>query len=236
MMPVIRPVLLVALVGAAVAAGLQFVSPNESASTASLPSQVAVASGRRLLPEDGATGDATFAALKTRLAEAAAQRDSAFVESVLDPQVQVGFGPDDRGLVAFRTRWRPADPASRLWPALQAVVRVPASRVADTFWMPYVFADWPGEFDPYTHAAVISDNAVLRERAGADGPALARLSFHIVRLLDATREDDQWQRVATTTGVEGYVASSHLLRPNGLRLQCTRANGGWRIAVLLEGD
>lgn len=198
--------------------------------------QVGPASGTRLVPQDDGSRDPSFDAFRKRLRQAVSKRDTAFLESVLDPQVHVSFGPDERGLAAFRRVWRPDDDKSELWPKLQATLALAAARDNDAFWIPYVYTRWPADLDPHGHAVVVSENATLRDRPGADGSALAQLSYDVVRVVGGERGRGDWQRVATRNGVEGYVPASVLVGPTGLRIKCVNDGGRWRIAVLLEGD
>jgi hypothetical protein len=198
-------------------------------------SQPTLAEGIRLVPQDDGIRDPTFDAFRNRLRQAAADRDVAFLESVLDAKVHVSFGPDDRGLTAFRTVWRPQDANSKLWPKLHASLALAATGGDGSFWIPYVYARWPAEFDPHTYAAV-GDDVVLREKPSASDVAVARLSYHIVRIARDASENGEWQRVEIPNLVAGYVPSRSLLRPNAFRIQCVNSGGPWRIAVLIDGD
>jgi hypothetical protein len=199
--------------------------------------QPPLAEGTRLIPRGDGRDDATFNAFMRRLTDAASARDTTYLESVLDPDVKVSFGPDGTGVGAFRNMWRPRAQDSALWTELHTISRLPASKADDgTYWIPYVYAQWPRDVDPHTHAAVTAEDVLLRDKPSADASALARLSYHIVRVVESGSPTIGWTRVAVSGSMQGYIPSSMIARASGLRLQCTRSNGEWRITVLIAGD
>lgn len=199
-----------------------------------------VPDGPRLLPVDGGAENPSFTEFRNRLRRAAQERDLTFVMSVLDPEVYVSFGLQAKGVAAFNEVWQPEGAGSTFWSELESVLGLGATGGNGEFWAPYVYSRWPQEFDPFDHAAVIADEVLLLRSPKEDAPAVARLSYHIVRLLDPRVQDpstgSSWQRVALPAGAVGYVPSSAIRSPLDVRVEFEEKEGRWLITTFIAGD
>jgi hypothetical protein len=99
---------------------------------------------------------------------------------VVDPGIKNTFG-DDNGVQAFSRIWELDRADSALWGELRRVLTLGGTfEGPDTFVAPYVFSNWPSEFDAFDHVALVGDAPrVLQpiERPLVDGrPLLGTIS------------------------------------------------------------
>ena len=98
---------------------------------ATLASADAAAQVAKLYPVDEAARDPEFFAFRARLIVAVQKHDTAFLYSVLSEHIRISFG-SGAGAAAFKERWHPEDPESRLWEARRGEgLRRPVRRVED---------------------------------------------------------------------------------------------------------
>ena len=107
---------------------------------ATLASADAAAQVAKLYPVDEAARDPEFFAFRTRLIVAVQKHDTAFLYSVLSEHIRISFGSGG-GAAAFKERWHPEDPESRLWDTLAEVLAFGGQfDESKTFCAPYWFA------------------------------------------------------------------------------------------------
>lgn len=196
-----------------------------------------------LEPVDEAAADPSFLVFRARLLEAAAARDTAFVLSVLHPDVKVSFGGDD-GVAGFRRMWlsdlRPAG-NDDLWTTLTRTLALGSTyrRAEDgtrTATAPYVFGAWPDTLDGFTHLAVVGERVRVRAAPRPDAETLATLSYHVVPTLYDPGLPAGWRRVTLADERVGYVAAEYLRSPIDFRLGFVRDGARWRIRYFVAGD
>lgn len=220
------------------------------------PAQAAQApaeEGIRLRPVDGAAQDASFEAFRRTLLDAAQRRDTEFVISILDRQIMNRFG--GRGGVAeFREHWKPERPDSQLWEVLHTVLSNGGSfRVVEgerQFCAPYAYSEWmtvanqlPEIERTWQYAAITGENVALRREPDANAPAVAMLSYNIVRtdlersVAIPNREGSYtWVRVTTLSGKEGYVPGASVYGNHSYKACFEKAGERWLMTGLFVGD
>lgn len=193
-----------------------------------------------LEPVDEAAQDPSFLLFRARLLEAASARDTAFVLSVLDPDVRVSFGGDD-GVDGFRRRWLRGMNSESLWTTLTRTLALGSTydRAEDgtrTATAPYVFGAWPDTLDAFEHLAVIGERVRVRAAPHADAATLTTLTYHVVPTLYDPNLPETWRRVTLADGRTGYVAASYLRSPIDYRLGLVKQGTEWRVRYFVAGD
>ena len=105
-----------------------------------------------------------------------------------------------------------------------------------SFWAPYVYASWPEDVDAFEHVAATGSSVVVRDRPGPEAAEVARVDYEILELVRREEESEEWVRVRTQAGVEGWVASAEVRSPIGYRAGFNRNDGTWRMTALVAGD
>ena len=208
-------------------------------STSGLPVLSGVAT---LEPVDEGASDTGLARFRDELLQAIARRDTAYVLSVVSPDIRNTFG-DDNGRAAFRRRWRLGESDSELWAVLERVLRgggrFHTASGNRSFMAPYVYAAWPGEFDAFQHVATTTDDAIARAWPESSAPALGVLPYRIVRIGWPPSESeaaDGWTEIELADERRAWIASSDVYSPVGYRAIFQERDGRWLMNALIAGD
>jgi hypothetical protein len=196
----------------------------------------------KLLPLDQA--DTSFSEFRRQLLVALQQRDTAYLYSILAPEIKNSFGPGDDSIAGFKRIWKMAQPdSSAVWIALTRALTLGGKLQGETFTAPYVFAAWPQDVDAFQHVAVTSANVPAYAQPDATAPVVALLSHSILPL-------EEWQGVGED-GVAGpgsfarvklpntrtvWVNGTQVYSPVGWRAFFERRNGRWIITLFVAGD
>jgi hypothetical protein len=193
----------------------------------------------RLCPVDEGAKDPEFAAYRTALLQAVAAKNPEALRGMVDPGVRTSFGADG-GFEALLEQWEARSGSPALWDELEGILRGGGAFRGEgesrAFWAPYVYASWPEEVDAFEHVAATGSSVVIRERPDPEGAEVARVDYEILELVRREEESDQWVRVRTQAGVEGWVASGDVRSPIGYRAGFERNGGTWRMTALVAGD
>ncbi len=192
----------------------------------------------RLSPVDDTARDPAFQSFVKRLRSVVEGRNTHALRKLTDPEVVSGPGADDTGWAKFAAKWRPDDAESRLWPALSDLLELGFVRELPTLFVsPYLVWKFPRELNPATHLVVMQDKVALRSAPSLKAPAVAWLSFDIVRRLGQLESGEglgQWVRVSTLDERTGYVNAKDVMSPLMPRSQFGFRRGRW-LLVALEG-
>lgn len=202
------------------------------------PAPPTAASARKLEPLDEASKDPSFVKFRQELLEAIERRDSRYVLGILDPRIQNSFGGDG-GVGEFKTMRQPERRDSKVWDELRKVLTHGGAFRDGVFWAPYVFTDFPDDLDAFEYGAVLEEKVTLRSKPDASAPAVATLSYHIVKIAYdglSDIENPTWYKVATTDGQEGYVPASSVASPVDYRAGFEKQGGKWRMVAFIAGD
>ena len=82
---------------------------------------------------------------------------------------------------------------------------------------------------------VTGESVPLLSSPDEDGTAVATLSWDAVEI-STLQPDEPFQKVETTGGEEGYIATDKLRSLIDYRLLATSRNGNWRVVSLVAGD
>lgn len=222
-----------------VACGVAEKPPVISADTGSLtPPPAAPPAGPPV--DSGATAfqpvdeaDASFRAFRAQLLAALARQDTAFLLSVLAPEIKNTFGGMD-SIRGFRELWRIDRPAqSAVWSKLTRVLQMGGDLQEDRFIAPYVFAFWPQSLDAFEHVAVTTADAHVRA-APDSGAAVSGTASHSI--LPVERVDSLWTRVKLPGGGTGWLSANDVYSPVGWRAFFQKRDGAWKLVMFVAGD
>lgn len=195
----------------------------------------------RLYPVDDTPRDAAFRSYVRKLQIAVDRRDAAGLRKLVDTEdVVVGGGKEDKGWTRFVERWRPADRTDGpVWRALTQMLSLGfIQEHPQLFLSPYLVWRFPRELAVHDPLVVTRDKAALREAPSARAHVVAHLSFEIVERTGtaslASESLNQWVRVRTTDGKEGYLDAKDAQSPAMPRAQFGKRDGRW-LLIALEG-
>lgn len=194
----------------------------------------------RLYPVDETARDPSFRSYIGRLRSAVEKRDSEALRKLVDQDVIVGSSDEDKGWTKFVERWRLDERAdSMVWGALSDLLSLGFIREHPSLYVsPYLVWRFPRDLDRAAHLVVIRDKVALRAAPSPNAPAVASLSFDIVRRLGPPQRGEglgQWFQVRTLDGHTGFVATRDVMSPLMPRAQFERIRGRWRL-MALEGE
>ena len=202
----------------------------------------------KLYPIDEAPLDTAFFVFREQLREAVRKKDVMTVLSMIDTNIQVGFGSEN-GQSAFVKQWElgtaEQNAVSPLWQVLGDVLDKGGTFTldADVFFAPYIYSTWPEKYDPFEYAALTGEGVRLRAQPGVKSEILATVSYDIVRVITPGEEDDlidgksyTWDLVQMPDGKQGYIYGQYLYQPVNWRAGFQRANGRWHMNMFLAGD
>lgn len=213
---------------------------------AAVPANPAHAQVGRLTPVDDGANDPGWQQFRKQLLAIVERRDVKRLVALLDPNIRNSMGAKP-GVRMFVEQWALADKGqadSPLWRELRLILELgPAWMEIDgdkQLCAPYVAALWPAGPDAFDFGAVTVKQTLVQTRANALSPALATLSYDIVRVLDwevedATMAPQKWVRVEVREGT-GFVPEEHIRGAFEARACFQRGKGGWRITSLLVGN
>ncbi|ARS36361.1 hypothetical protein [Pontibacter actiniarum] len=200
-----------------------------------------------LLPPQQPVADPSLASYLQQLQEAVQTLDEAQLRQLLSPNISTSFGGSG-GWESFQGQWHPENDSAEVWLLLERLLRLgggyPLERNQGLYALPYVYSNWPDSLDAFSHVAVTSRSAVLRQEPAANAPAVCTLDRLILQADYAKSYPQQqgpqkeWWYVETTDGSQsGYINHADVYSPVGYRAIFNKdAQGQWRMTALVSGD
>ena len=208
----------------------------------------ALAQERYVLPVDEGEKDASFLSFRTKLIQAAKNKDSKYILSIVDPNIRNTFG-DDNGIRYFKKVWKIDNPKSEFWEEFLAVIThggtfyKEAATKSKQFCAPYIFTSFPEDLDAFDYSAIFGKNINLRAKPESDAPVIANLSYNIVKVEYQNSVEDKnkentylWLKVETLGGKKGFVKAEFVRSAIDYRACFQKKNGRWKMTVLVAGD
>lgn len=194
------------------------------------------ASNGPLAPRDECEGVPGLQSLQSQVRQAAEQRDADALLALTDENVKLDFGGGS-GRAELRRRltapdyalWRELDRAL----ALGCGTSISANGDGYAAW-PWYFAKDLIPLDPYEATIVTGNGVRLRSGPSASAPVIGKLSWDYVRRPEFN--DDDYAKVITRDGREGYMAQSYLRSLVDYRVVANMVDGEWKITAFIAGD
>jgi hypothetical protein len=195
------------------------------------------AQAAKLYPIDEAAHEPEFFSFRARLLQAAQARDTTFLYAALSPRILNSFGGDG-GIDEFKSKWRPAEANSPLWPTLTEILSLGGAFHGDSlFTAPYTSSRFPPGLDSFEHVTITGAGVRVRQEPHDGSPVMTTLSFDVV-LGPAEQSDERtgWFAVRLSDGRTGWVAAKYVRSPIDYRAGFARRDGRWVIRSLVAGD
>jgi len=173
--------------------------------------------------------DKTLAAFVVQLKDVLKRKDRDALLAMLAPDIDVGLR-DMTGAGAFFTAWGLGDRDASVYGVLSQILSLRGVWVNEQFCGPYVGVQFPPDLDRSKHQVILNFDTRLRATQSNTGKVVATLAYDIVEVLERGQE---WTKVRTVAGAEGYVPIAYLYSPAGYRA-CFAKNpeGAWKIQSL----
>jgi hypothetical protein len=199
---------------------------------------------RKLYPADLARQDASLAAFRDRVLDAAARRDIDALRPLLADQVLSEEGPVAPADFAAALKRGQRETQERFWRELWDAFHLGFARdERGQIWAPYVNVRLSGWETPLL--AITGTNVNLRERPALDASVVATLTYDVVNsapgheaptLVTIDGFSYQWIKIVTASGREGWVLNKYAASPHGLWFGVELVNGSWKLAYALPRD
>ncbi|MDX2268000.1 MAG: hypothetical protein NW208_07830 [Bryobacter sp.] len=186
----------------------------------------------KLFPIDHTARDRYFTGYVKSLKQAVSQRNVKALRRLVADDVVVEDKPERKGWKEFAAKWKPEDPKSRLWAALEDFLDLGfVQEHPYIFLSPYVVWRFPDNLDPAAHWVVAWGEEILRAEANARAREIHRMEFEIVRRV---QQGDRFHEVETLDGKRGWVNKLSLKDPTMPRAQFSYDKGQWLMVMLVD--
>lgn len=192
----------------------------------------AQAQAEHLYPRDECAKLDGVAQFRMALVTAVANRDAEMLRPLVSPQVHLDFGGGS-GWETLEERLTDRD----LWSELDKVLRLGCASSDDgEIAMPWAWSQDYGIEDPFSAWLTLGDAVPLRESASADAPVIRTMRWEAVEQQGGWQGDEEFIKVRTKTGEEGYAPVAQMRHQLDYRLIASRESGRWQVIVFIAGD
>jgi len=171
---------------------------------------------------------------RKQLADAIAAKDSDRLAALAAPDVKLDFG-GGAGTAVLQSRLNKQEPD--LWGELADIVKLGCG-INDQggITIPWYAAKPIDGVDPAMAMLVTGEKVPMHRDADAKSPEIEDVSWDIVTLVDGLEPDDAFQKVRTSDGTVGFLATDRLRSLLDYRLTASSRDGKWSFTSLVAGD
>jgi hypothetical protein len=171
---------------------------------------------------------------RTQLAAAIETRDADRLAALAAPDVKLDFGGGS-GVGTLKSRLSAQKPD--LWGELSQLMALGcAINDQGGITIPWYAAEPIDEVDPAAAMLVIGEKVPLRTTLDKQSAEAEEISWDVVTLVAGLRPDDAYQKVKTSDGTVGFVATDKLRSLLDYRLIASSRDGKWSFTSLVAGD
>lgn len=191
----------------------------------------------QLEPLDESTLDATFATFKARLMKAIKEKDPAEIKKMLATDVGFSFGVNEQksAIEGFSLHYKLTDKKSDFWSRLEQTINLGCVGNSANFSCPYLYANWPAEYDSTEHIVVIKKDVFVREKPFMKSKKVQPAGFGIFKLAPEQKSKD-WNAVTLTDKSVGFIRKSMVRSATDYRVIFQKISGEWKIKYFIAGD
>jgi len=171
---------------------------------------------------------------RAQLAAAIKAKDADRLAALAAPDVKLDFGGGS-GVAALRSRLSVHKPD--LWGELGELMTLGCG-VNDQggITIPWYAAQPIDGVDPATAMLVAGEKVPIRTSTMSEAGEAEEISWDIVMLVAGLQPDDAFQKVKTSDGTVGFVATDKLRSLLDYRLVASSRDGKWSFTSLVAGD
>ena len=195
---------------------------------------------------DEAKQDASFLTFRTKLIAAARRRDTKYVLSILDKEIQNSRNGTD-GIEEFKSDWKIESPDSPFWDEFLPVITNGGKFVKiegapkTSFTAPFTVDNFPADLDEFGYEVIFGSNVNLRARAETNAPIVAKLSYNIVEITETVKDKNDpektaWYAIKTLGGKTGFVKAEFVRGRMNYRAGFGKQNGKWKMMYFISGQ
>jgi hypothetical protein len=185
-------------------------------------------------PRDGCAQKPGATEFRRALVAAVKARDAEALAALAAPDVKLDFGG---GAGRAELRKRLSDKDAPLWEELDELLALGcAVNEQGGITMPWHFAQEIGGVDPMMGMIVTGEKVPLLDAPAEDAKPVAQLSWDAVELAGGLQPEAPFQKVTTTDGKSGFVASDKLRSLIDYRIIASSRDGEWSFTTLVAGD
>ncbi len=184
-------------------------------------------------PQDECKDVAGAEEFRTQLEAAVKAKDGERLASLAAPDVKLDFGGGS-GTAALRTRLsREQD----LWDELNQLIALGCGiNEQGGITIPWYFAKPIEGVDPAMAMIVTGEKVPLRTSADDKSGEAEEVSWDIVTLVGGLQPGEKFQKVRTSDGTIGFIATDKLRSLLDYRLIASSRDGKWSFTSLVAGD
>jgi hypothetical protein len=171
---------------------------------------------------------------RAQLAAAVKAKDADRLAALAAPDVKLDFGGGS-GVGALRARLSEEKP--NLWDELDQMMTLGcAINDQGGITIPWYAAKPIDEVDPATAMLVVGEKVPLRKSLDAKSAEAEEISWDVVSLVGGLQPGEPFQKVKTSDGTLGFVATDKLRSLLDYRLIASSRDGKWSFTSLVAGD
>ena len=191
------------------------------------------ASAEHLYPRDECSRIEGADAFRMGMVTAVANRDLDLLRPHISDEILLDFGGGS-GWEELTARLEERE----LWLAMDEVLSLGCAANGDGegFSMPWIWNQDTGAEDPLNSLLAKGWDVPMRTEARADAPVVTTLNWEMVEMAQDWQGDEEFLRVRTRRGKEGYVAVSQLRHELDYRMIVEQREGRWQVTVFIAGD
>lgn len=158
----------------------------------------------------------------------------------IDPDIHLSFG-GDAGTVDFLRYWNLLEKPenSELWQELNRILKLGGVMEDKKFiTFPYLFTDWPDEFDAFEYQAITGSRVTVRDAPSTEAKVIRQITYEIVRPIieDSDDQPRTWYKIETHDKKVGYVHRDYIRSAIDYRMFFTKSCDDWKMTTLIAGD
>ena len=167
-------------------------------------------------------------------------KDLPALKKVIDEEGKFSFGGHtgvDDFVEMWELQYKPNN--SKVWHVLQTLLDMGGVSEGGNFMMfPYLYADWPDQYDAFQYAAITGARVNLRAKPSLNGGVIRQMSYEIVQPIQQANRTRQpvWQKIQTHDQKIGYVSAKYVRSSIDYRVGFTKDSEGWKMTFFVAGD
>ncbi len=163
--------------------------------------------------------------------------DEAYIKAHTHPNAKISFGGHSgwSGLVDY---WSLDEGSEAFYKMMKTTLSYGAvdtsGGMGNEFTSPYMFTDFPSDFDATQYSVVTGSGVNIRKRPTTESDAFEQATYEVLKVL--APEEDGWVKVQMQDGSIGYIYSQYIWSPLYYRASFTKVDGTWLLESFVKGD